>query len=142
MIYTVKQLMHDLRSGKFTSIGCYPTYFIAADGEALSHEAVRENLWQVARATRDYPREKWNLDVRQWTVIGFDVNWENADLYCAHTNKRIESAYAEPEPEPAPEPEILQWAREQGTRTDCPICLRSFPNLAAHMSAHRAVAAR
>jgi hypothetical protein len=93
--YTVKQLMRDLRAGKFTSIGSYPTYFLTADGEALSYEAVRKNLWQVARATRDYPTQKWNMDVRQWAVIGFDVNWENPDLTCAHTGKRIESAYAE-----------------------------------------------
>jgi hypothetical protein len=141
MSYTVKNLMRDLRAGKFTSIGCYPTYFITADGEALSHEAVRENLWQVARATRDYAaNSRVGSDVKQWAVIGADINWENADLCCAHTGKRIESAYAEPEPEP--EPEILQWAREQGTRTDCPICRRSFMNLVAHMGDHRAVAAQ
>lgn len=95
-IYTVKQLMQDLRADRFTSIGCYPTYFITADGEALSHEAVRENLWQVARATRDYDLH-CTPHLVQWAVIAYDVNWENPDLYCAHTGKRIESAYAEAE---------------------------------------------
>jgi hypothetical protein len=149
MSYTVKNLMRDLRAGKFTSFGCYPTYFVTVDGEPLSHEAIRENLWIVARATRDYAANpRVGSDVKQWAVIGADINWENADLYCAHTNKRIESAYAEPEEAPeetpaiAPDSTALEWAREQGTRTDCPICRRSFTNLAAHMGDHRAVAAQ
>jgi hypothetical protein len=94
MSYTVKELMRDLRAGKFTSIGSYPTFFVTTDGEALSHEAVRENLWQVARATRDYDAH-CAPDLAQWALIGADVNWENPDLRCGHTGKRIESAYAE-----------------------------------------------
>jgi hypothetical protein len=145
MIYTVKNLMRDLRAGKFTSIGCYPTYFITADGAPLSHEAVRENLWIVARATRACVKmgSHCGRDSMQWAVVCCEINWEDSDLRCSHTGKRIESAYAEPEPEPEPEPEsepepeILQWAREQGTRTDCPICRRSFANLSAHMGDHR-----
>lgn len=88
--YTVHQLMCDLRSGKFTSVGCYPTFFITTDGAALSHEAVRANLWQVARSTRDGVRDGW-------AVAGFDANWEDPELYCDHTGERIESAYAEDE---------------------------------------------
>jgi len=29
--------------------------------------------------------------------VALDVNWENAELFCAHSGERIESAYAEPE---------------------------------------------
>lgn len=92
--YTVHALMRDLRAGKFTSVGSYPTYFVTADGEALSHEAVRENLWLVARATRE--RAKWGAfhhEDSQWAVICAEVNWEDADLCCAHTGKPIECAY-------------------------------------------------
>lgn len=96
-IKTVRDLIRALRSGKYTSIGSYPTYFITADGGALSHRAVRENLWQVARATRDYRNGQRSRDLYQWAIYGFDVNWENPDLYCDHTNERIESAYAEDE---------------------------------------------
>lgn len=87
---TVKQLFRALRDGKYTSIGCYPTFFIADDGEALSHDAVRENIWQVGRSTRDRLRDGWG-------IVGVDVNWEDPALYCAHTGKRIESAYADNE---------------------------------------------
>ena len=85
--------MRDLRSGPFTSVGCYPTFFMTHDGEALSHKAVRENIWQVARATRDGANDGWR-------VVGFDVNWEDPELYCADSGERIESAYAEPEVRP------------------------------------------
>ncbi len=97
LITSVHELIRALRAGKFTSIGSYPTYFIAHDGGTLSHEAIRENLWQVARATRDYPTNKWNLDLRQWAIYSVEVNWEDPDLYCDHTGERIESAYAEEE---------------------------------------------
>lgn len=90
MKYTVHQLIRDLRSGPFTSVGCYPTYFITSDGEALSHKAVRENIWQVARDTRDEDRSGW-------AIIGLDINWEDPEMFCAHTGDRIESAYAEDE---------------------------------------------
>jgi hypothetical protein len=92
-IETVRDLIRALRSGKYTSIGSYPTYFITRDGEALSHEAIKENIWQVARATRDCHKGR-SPDLRQWAIYGIAVNWEDPDLYCAHTNKRIESAYA------------------------------------------------
>lgn len=84
--YCVKKLMRDLRSGKYTSIGSYPTFFMTSDGEALSHEAVLANLWQVARSTRDRLRDGWD-------IIGFDINWEDDELICSHTGKRIECAY-------------------------------------------------
>lgn len=94
MAFTVRNLMQSLRDGKFTSIGSYPTYFVTGDGEALSHEAVRENLWQIARATREYAKgERWSVDTRQWAVIGAYINYEDEDLTCAHTGKPIECAY-------------------------------------------------
>lgn len=87
-MYTVKQLKEQLRAGQYAWPGGYPLYFIASDGEALSFDAVRENYRQVIEAIRDRDRNGWR-------VVGCDVNWEDADLYCAHTGQRIESAYAE-----------------------------------------------
>lgn len=102
--YTVRDLMRDLRSGPYTSIGSYPTYFLASDGEALSHKAVRENIWRVARDTSHYAKLRGTCHTSGWAIVGFDVNWEDPELYCSYTNERIESAYAEPCPatEPAP----------------------------------------
>ncbi len=104
MTYTVRDLMRDLRSGPFTSLGSYPTFFLASDGEALSHKAVRENLWRCARDTRDYAKRGDHWSTSGWAIVGFDVNWEDPELYCSDSGERIESAYAEPDECPATEP--------------------------------------
>lgn len=94
--YTVRQLLADLRSGPYTSVGCYPTFFLASDGEVLSHKAVRENIWRVARDTRDHAAGGLRGH-SGWAIVGFGVNWEDPDMHCADSGERIESAYAEPE---------------------------------------------
>jgi len=90
-ITTVREFMQALRSGKYTWPGCYPTFFVTSDGEVLSHDSARSEVWQIARAIRDNDRGR---------VVGVDVNWEDPSLYCDHSNERIESAYAEPEDAP------------------------------------------
>jgi len=92
-ISSVRELIARLRSGQYSSVGSYPLYFVTADCEVLSFAAVRENLWLVARATRARSRGQ-HFD-REWCVTHCEVNWENADLFCAHSGERIESAYAE-----------------------------------------------
>lgn len=86
----VRAFLDALRGGSHTSIGCYPVFFLMRDGETLSYKAARDEVWTIARATRDGYE-------RQWVYEAHDVNWEDPELYCAHTGARIESAYAEPE---------------------------------------------
>ena len=86
--YSTKDLKNQLRSGPFAWPGGYPLYFITDDCAALSFDAVSENLRSVLWSIRNEVNDGWR-------VIGCDVNWEDASLYCDHTGKRIESAYAE-----------------------------------------------
>jgi hypothetical protein len=88
-IETVEDLKKAVRNGAYAWPGGYPCYFIAADGEALSFEAICDNIRQVMRETK-HPEA-----LQQWRVIAFEINWEDSALFCAHTYKRIESAYAE-----------------------------------------------
>lgn len=88
-ILACKQLKEVLRNGPYAWPGGYPLYFIAADGEALSFQAVRENLKEVMRATC-FPYYG-----KDWRIVGADINWEDEHLYCAHSNERIPSAYGE-----------------------------------------------
>jgi hypothetical protein len=85
---TVHEFLESLRGGKYTSVGSYPKFWLASDGETLSYEACRENVWRIARAIRDN-------DNSGWRVVGCDANWEDPEMYCAHTGERIESAYAD-----------------------------------------------
>jgi len=79
-----------LRAGPYAWPGGYPIYFIASDGEALSFDAARQNARQIIQAIRNHSRCGWR-------VIATAINWEDADLYCAHTGERIQSAYGEVE---------------------------------------------
>ena len=92
-IRTVNEFRAALEAGKWAWPGSYPVYFICADGEALSFEAAEANKMLIENAIRD-------RDSDDWRVIGYEVNWEDPCLFCAHTNERIESAYAEDEVAP------------------------------------------
>lgn len=87
MRFTVANLNDVLTYGPYAWPGGYPVYFIAADGEALSFKAVKENQALVTEAMNNSGTDK------QWEVIGYQINWEDENLYCAHSNDLIECAY-------------------------------------------------
>lgn len=70
--------------------GGYPKYVLMDDGEALSVKAAHSEFRRICRATLAGYRDGWK-------AAAVDINWEDPELYCAHTNERIESAYAEPD---------------------------------------------
>ena len=74
-----------------TDLGGYPVYYVTKDGGILSPEAVLENL-QLTNDPED----------AQWYVVASEVNYEDQDLFCDHTGKRIESAYGDPEEAESP----------------------------------------
>jgi hypothetical protein len=86
---TIREFLESLRDGKYAH-GGYPKFWLCSDGGELSYAACKANCGRIARAIRDQ-------DSSGWRVVACDVNWEDADMRCAHTNERIESAYAEPE---------------------------------------------
>jgi len=94
-IKTPADFVRTLNAGPYAWPGGYPLYFVASDGEALSFAAAKKEAKQICAAIREKSRCGWQ-------VIGCEVNWENADLTCAHSGERIPSAYAEPENEKEP----------------------------------------
>lgn len=66
--------------------GGYPRYILMADGGALSVQSARENWAQICHATI-------TRDHGGWRAAGADINWEDADLVCAHSGEPIECAY-------------------------------------------------
>ena len=69
--------------------GGYPLYLVMSDGELLSLDAARKEWATICYAVFSGDEHGG------WMPAGVDINWENPDLYCAHTNARIPSAYAE-----------------------------------------------
>ena len=82
---------------KVSPFGMVPLYYVTEDGQALSPEAVIDNL----DLTND-------PDDTQWYVIGTCGNDDDNYLRCAHTNKLIPSASGPedevPEDDPNPNP--------------------------------------
>jgi hypothetical protein len=89
-INSISDFRKAMRHGPYAWPGGYPCYFVTSDGAALSFNAARRERRNILEAIRD-------KDDNGWRVVGMDVNWEDDQLYCDHTNERIESAYAEPE---------------------------------------------
>lgn len=87
-IKSVADLKATLRSGPYTDLGGYPLYFITSDGAALSFATVRAEFRNVASSIKEETNDGWR-------VIGCDINYEDNDLYDAHTNEKIESAYGD-----------------------------------------------
>lgn len=83
----VAQFNAALAAGPYAWPGGYPLYFVMADGEALSFKA--------AEAEADLIRQAIADGARDWMPVAIEVNWEDTELMCVHTNERIESAYSE-----------------------------------------------
>lgn len=73
---------------KYAWPGAYPLYIIMSDCEVICPACAKDNIGAIAHATAHHLRDGW-------AVVGVDVNWEDDNLYCAHCNARIESAYGE-----------------------------------------------
>lgn len=91
-IDTVEEFENALEKGPYEWPGGYPIYFIVDDGEALSFNAALENKDNIIDSIKTKTNDGWR-------VVGRDVNWEDNDLYCAHTGEKIECAYCEDEDE-------------------------------------------
>lgn len=85
-IGNVADLKATLRNGCFTDFGGYPLYFITSDGAALSFDSVKNNFRAVVDSIKNQVNDGWR-------VVGCDVNYEDTDLYCDHSNEKINSAY-------------------------------------------------
>jgi hypothetical protein len=87
LINSISDFRHAMRHGPYAWPGGYPCYFVTDDGEALSFEAARQERRNILEAIRDGLHDGWR-------IVGMDINYEDSELRCAHTGKRIESAYA------------------------------------------------
>lgn len=87
---TLREIKVALRNGPYAWPGGYPLYFITTQGDALSFEAVRAGWRNVCEA-----HLVDGCDRNGWDVSAIDTNWEDGELTCAETGKRIESAYTD-----------------------------------------------
>lgn len=86
LINSVSDFRRAYRHGPYAWPGGYPCFFVTDDGAALSFEAVRENRRAILESIAHKQRDGWR-------VVALEINYEEPDLECVHTGKRIESAY-------------------------------------------------
>lgn len=86
MKYDIEQFQKDIQE-PYAWPGGYPRFFVMHDGEALSFQAAQENQSLLELALKEDSNDGWR-------VVACEINWENHELYCCHSNKLIESAYA------------------------------------------------
>jgi hypothetical protein len=84
------EFARDLKYGPYAWPGGYPRFLVMSDGACLCFKCAEKERAQIRRSAMTKARDGW-------APMGFDVNWENPDLFCDHCNARIESAYAEPD---------------------------------------------
>lgn len=84
---TWKEIKQAIRS-KYAWPGGYPMYLVMNDGEALCMECAKSEFRQIAYSHRHDLRDGWN-------AVGADINYEDAELTCAHCGEYIESAYGD-----------------------------------------------
>lgn len=65
----------------YTSVGCYPIFYVTHDGSCLCAKC----------ATSDGQTN--DPDDPQWFLTGADIHWEGDPLICEHCNESIEPAY-------------------------------------------------
>ena len=85
------QARHAARN-KYAWPGGYPLAVVMADGECLCPECTRKEWRLIVANTLDTISNSANIS---WRVTNTRVNWENPNLYCAHCNDKIQSAYGE-----------------------------------------------
>jgi hypothetical protein len=88
LINSISDFRSAMRHGPYAWPGGYPCYFVTSDGAALSFEAARKERRNILESIAHRLNDGWR-------VTGLDVNYEDDQLYCDHTNERIPSAYGE-----------------------------------------------
>ena len=86
-IETVEDFRIALDAGAYMWPGGYPVFFIASDGMALSFKAAEENRAEIEDALERHDPSGG------WLMTGATANMEDDNLYCAHTDEKIECAY-------------------------------------------------
>lgn len=79
-------LKNAIRQGPYAWPGGYPIYFITDDGEAISYDTVKSEYRLILKSVKDRTNDGWR-------VVAVDINWEDDDLYCCHSNEKIQPAY-------------------------------------------------
>jgi len=87
-INSISDFRRAVRNGPYAWPGGYPLFWIMSDGEACAFHVAKDERRNMLDALA-------NQDNSGWRPVALEINWEDTELYCAHTNEKIESAYGD-----------------------------------------------
>lgn len=85
---TVSEFRRQYHYGPYAWPGGYPRISVMSDGESPCFACLKTERRNILSAIKDNDSSGWRVD-------GFDINWEDTDLLCAHCGCQIESAYGQ-----------------------------------------------
>lgn len=88
VITNAAQYKATLRAGPYAWPGGYQLYLLLDDGEALCFTCGNKEARQVIASIQSNARDGWQC-------VACDVNYEDTEIYCAHCNKPIPTAYGD-----------------------------------------------
>jgi hypothetical protein len=83
-----KDLQEFIRCSGWAWPGGYPMALMMLDGECIDAKTAKDHY----RLIRDNMRDRTSSD---WVPVATFINWEDENLFCAHSNRQIQSAYGE-----------------------------------------------
>ncbi len=86
LIYNISDFRKAVRNGTYAWPGGYPLFWFMSDGECLAFTVGLLERRNMLEALRDN-------DGSGWRPVALEINYEDNELYCAHTNEKIECAY-------------------------------------------------
>jgi hypothetical protein len=89
-IKNISDFRRAVRVGPYAWPGGYPLFWLMSDGCACRFDVAKTERRNMLEALAEQSGNGWR-------PVALEINYEDGELYCAHTNERIESAYAEPE---------------------------------------------
>ena len=95
-IQSIADYRRALRVGPYAWPGGYPLHFVMSDGESLSFKAAKSERRLILEALADHASGN-RYEFSGWRPVALEINWDDCELYCAHSGELIESAYGEPE---------------------------------------------
>ena len=86
LINSISDFRRAMRIGPYAWPGGYPLYFVMSDGGPISFESARKERRRIMEALAEH-------DNSGWRPVAFEINYEDTELFCAHSGEMIESAY-------------------------------------------------
>lgn len=87
-INSISDFRRAYRNGPYAWPGGYPLFWITSDGEALAFSVAKTERRNMLEAIAAH-------DNSGWRPVALEINYEDNNLYCAHTNEKIECAYGD-----------------------------------------------